>query len=256
MATLYLIQSDTNYEELLLLGVKALPVYNGCSLIITKINAQDINNKKELMALSNDIWWTRKAKIQTEKRLLSNAYQSQLIMLWYAFFGVAVSIYYLKFNTNSEYANVAWVIYSVLSLTMSGFLTGRSFKERSSQIKECYEALKGIQHKAKLLEDSSNSSGESWKSVREEYEKLLGLCENHTDSDMVKALCIEHLSAHGESDEKTGLKPEMTKCPTYFHWFVFCKDTFKQAAILLVMYILPIAIFFILWSFNECQASV
>lgn len=208
------------------------------------------------MALSDDIWWTRKAKIQTEKRLLTNAYQSQLIMLWYAFFGVAVSIYYLKFNTNSEYANVAWVIYSVLSLTMSGFITGRSFKERSSQIKECYEALKGIQHRAKLLEASSNSTEENWKSVREEYQKLLGLCENHTDSDMVKALCIEHLSARGEPDKITGLKPEMTKCPTYYHWFVFCKDIFKQAVILLVMYILPIAIFFILWSSHDCPASV
>lgn len=208
------------------------------------------------MAFSDDIWWTRKAKIQTEKRLLASAYQSQLIMLWYAFFGVAVSIYYLKFNVDGEYASVAWVIYSVLSLTMSGFIAGRSFKERSSQIKECYEALKGIQNKAKFLEESSSSNVDSWNSVREEYERLLGLCENHTDSDMVKALCIEHLSARGKTDKKTGLKPDMSKCPTCYHWFIFYKDIFIQIMMLLVMYVLPIAIFFILWSPHECPASV
>ena len=208
------------------------------------------------MAFSDDIWWTRKAKIQTEKRLLASAYQSQLIMLWYAFFGVAVSIYYLKFNTSSEYANVAWVIYSVLSLTMSGFLTGRSFKERSSQIKECYEALKGVQHKAKSLENSESSDADSWNSVHDEYERLLGLCENHTDSDMVQALCVEHLYAHGKPDEETGLKPDMTKCPTNYHWFIFFRNIFVQAVNFIVMFLLPIAIFLILRYYHECPKSI
>ncbi|CAG9297855.1 SLATT domain-containing protein [Celerinatantimonas diazotrophica] len=208
------------------------------------------------MALSDDIWWTRKAKIQTEKRLLTSANRSQLIMLWYAFFGVAVSIYYLKFNTSSKYANVAWVIYSVLSLTMSGFLTGRSFKERSSQIKECYEALKGVQHKAKSLENSSSSDEDSWNSVYEEYDRLLGLCENHTGSDMVKALCIEHLCARGKSDKETGLKPDMTKCPTKYHWFIFYRNIFIQAVSFIVMFLLPIAIFLFLRYYHECQTPI
>jgi len=71
------------------------------------------------MAFADNVWWTRKARIQTEKRLLSNALQSQVLLLWYSFSGVAVSIYYLKATaSNQDLAGVAWVVYSVLVLSI------------------------------------------------------------------------------------------------------------------------------------------
>ncbi|MFA0447851.1 SLATT domain-containing protein [Vibrio breoganii] len=211
------------------------------------------------MAFSDDIWWTRKARIQTEKRLLSSAHQSQLLLLWYSFSAVAVSIYYLKFaSADNDFAGVAWVIYSILPLTMSGYLAGRSFKERSSQIKECYEALKSVEQKVKKLESLpvGAATQEDWESIREEYRVLLGLCENHTDSDMTKALCLEHLTTPGKADKNTSLKPNMTKCPTLYHWFVFIRDIIKQLIALFIMYTLPIIIFIYLESTNGCATAV
>ncbi|MGS0676985.1 SLATT domain-containing protein [Shewanella sp. 125m-1] len=109
------------------------------------------------MALSSDIWWTRKARIRAEKRLLSNAFQSQLLLLWYSLFSVAVSIYYLN-NTQSKLGATYWVVYSVLVLVMSCFINGLSFKERAGLIKECYIGLKSLHLKAKHNEDNGNNA--------------------------------------------------------------------------------------------------
>ncbi len=48
------------------------------------------------MAFSDNIWWTKKARIEAEKRLLMYSFQSQVLLLWYSFSGVAASIYHLK----------------------------------------------------------------------------------------------------------------------------------------------------------------
>jgi hypothetical protein len=97
------------------------------------------------MAFSDNIWWTRKSKIQAEKRLVSNAFQAQVVLLWYSFAGVAASVYYLKYSSSDgDMSGIAWVVYSVLVLCMSGFINGLSFKQRAGLIKECYETLNDV----------------------------------------------------------------------------------------------------------------
>ncbi|TOE66105.1 hypothetical protein CGJ38_24225, partial [Vibrio parahaemolyticus] len=71
--------------------------------------------------LSNGIWWTRQTRIRTERRLLSNAFHSQVILFWYSFYSVAVSIHYLD-TTSDPNVNKYWLIYSVLVLVVSGFI--------------------------------------------------------------------------------------------------------------------------------------
>ena len=204
------------------------------------------------MALSDDIWWTRKARIQAEKRLLSYAFQSQLILLWYSFFGVAVSIYYLKFSNDHDLAGVTWVIYSVLSLCISGFLTGLSFKERASLIKECYETLKGILQQAKLIEkEGNNQSSDKMREVHVEYSRVLSLCENHTDIDMTNALCLEYLNSHEKLNTETGLKDNFTKGPTEYQWKQYRRNIRKNRVVIFLLYTLPFAIFLVLEVLNE-----
>ncbi|MEC9260948.1 MAG: SLATT domain-containing protein, partial [Pseudomonadota bacterium] len=173
------------------------------------------------MAFSDDIWWTRKARIQTEKRLLSNAFHSQLSLLWYSLIGASASIYYLKFSTNNELAGVAWVIYSVMSLVISVFISGLSFKERAGLIKDCYERLKAIQKAAYEIEQAQNSSVGDIEKIGKEYGQILSLCENHSDIDYVRAICLEHLNTPGKADDATGLKPNLSKAPSYYQWFQF-----------------------------------
>lgn len=203
------------------------------------------------MSFSNNVWWTRKARIQTEKRLLSNAFQSQLILLWYTFFGVAVSIYYLKISSDNDVAGVSWVIYSVLCLSISGFIAGLSFKERAGLVKESYETLQVLYLKAKSIKESDEQSAncinpDDKSQLANEYSNVMGLCENHTDFDYYKALCIEYLTAQDKTD--------LDRTPTTYHWVSLGFWMVRRYTMLLAFYFLPIVIFLGL-EMLKCQRN-
>jgi hypothetical protein len=184
------------------------------------------------MGFSDNVWWTRKARIQAEKRLLSNALQSQLLLLWYSFIGVVASVYYLKFeDKNTDLAGITWVIYSILILCISGFISALSLKERASHIKECYERLSSIYHKSKIKKHEEEK-------LVAEYESILGVCENHTDADYYKALCIEYWT-----------NADITKLdrkPRVFHWCMLTKSMIIRFAMFTALYSLPFILNFIL----------
>lgn len=194
------------------------------------------------MAFSDNVWWTRKARIQAEKRLLANAFQSQLLLLWYSFFGVAVSIYYLKFDnigTHGELAGISWVVFSVLSLCMSGFITSLSFKERANLIKECYETLNSLYQKAKGTSPDIDA-------LSKEYEQIMGLCENHTDYDYYLALCLEYVTCTGAKDKITGLKEGLDIRPSWYHWSSIIWWKITRYLLLTFLYLIPIILFIFL----------
>ncbi|MDU9402922.1 SLATT domain-containing protein [Pseudomonas sp. zfem004] len=178
---------------------------------------------------ADNIWWTRKARIQAEKRLLSNAFQAQLLLIWYSFLSAAVSIYYLK-ATASSFANVSWVAFSVLILSISGFINGLSYKERANLIKECYENLQDIYTQAK-------KQGADIEKIGTRYQEILKICENHEDIDFNIALCDTYLS-HPEQ-----LRKDLTKSPTSYIWAKVAFYYIKRSIALMILYILPIGMF-------------
>lgn len=191
------------------------------------------------MAFSDNVWWTRKARIQAEKRLLSNAFQSQILLLWYSFSGVASAIYYLnlgEISSNPELNGIAWVVFSVLVLCISGFINGLSFKERAGLIKECYETLNGLHHKSKDVNANLLQ-------LNSEYDQILGVCENHTDRDYYLALCIEHVTKPGKIDARTGCKAGLDRCPTWYHWSSLTYWYGRRGLMLATLYFLPVLIF-------------
>jgi len=198
------------------------------------------------MAFSDNIWWTYKARIEAEKRLLSNALQSQILLLWYSFSGAAVSIYYLNSNNDTSatgLAGITWIVYSVLVLCMSGFISGLTFNKRAGLIKECYETLYSFYHKSK-------AKGADVDQLTAEYNQIIRLCENHTDKDYYLALCIIHVTQSGKTDVKTGLKEGLDRRPTWYHWCSVVIWTVKHYMMLFVLYSLPISLFVVLESFT------
>ncbi|MCW8876084.1 MAG: SLATT domain-containing protein [Kangiellaceae bacterium] len=194
------------------------------------------------MAFSDNIWWTRKARIQTEKRLLANAFHSQLLLLWFSFCGVAASVYYLKFaqtGNTGEIIGITWVVFSVLILCMSGFISGLSFKERAALVKESYEAINTLYQKAK--QENANVAA-----LAENYDQVLSLCENHTDYDYYQALCIEYVTCIGEIEKKTKLKEGMDRRPTWYHWLSIVFWAFRRYTIFTLLYALPMSMFYVL----------
>ncbi|EMB3082804.1 SLATT domain-containing protein [Providencia sp. AGC89] len=198
------------------------------------------------MALADNIWWTRKARIQTEKRLLSNAFHSQVILLWYSFFSVAVSVYYLN-NPQNGIEAISWVVYSVLVLCISGFINGLSFKERANLIKECYESLNSIMHQASKPDPDLDTLSTA-------YESKLNACENHTDKDFAIALCQEYWAStssvrqvskdfHSDTSEnKQQPKQALTRIPTSHHWFLTVSYFVVRLLTLVFFYVLPVLI--------------
>ncbi|HCZ8416649.1 SLATT domain-containing protein [Proteus terrae subsp. cibarius] len=198
------------------------------------------------MALADNIWWTRKARIQTEKRLLSNAFHSQVILLWYSFFSVAVSVYYLN-NPQNGIEAISWVVYSVLVLCISGFINGLSFKERANLIKECYESLNSIMYQASKPNPDLDTLSTA-------YESKLNACENHTDKDFAIALCQEYWAStssvrqvskdfHSDTSEnKQQPKQALTRIPTSHHWFLTVSYFVVRLLTLVFFYVLPVLI--------------
>jgi hypothetical protein len=217
------------------------------------------------MAFSDNIWWTRKARIQAEKRLLNNSFQSQLLLLWYSFSGVAVAIFHLKTSASSavtELGGIAWVVYSVLALCMSGFINGLSFKERAGLIKECYETLNTLYLKAKEVECEVPYKALSKVGIISEFNQVLGVCENHKDVDYYKALLIESALDHSKSrvlvDKSVDEAPNseiqfgLDRSPTFYVWLYVIWGMLKNITMLLGLYSLPIVIFFWL-EYASCQ---
>lgn len=176
--------------------------------------------------LSDNIWWTRQARIRTERRLLSNAFHSQVILFWYSFYSVAVSIYYLG-SPQSEMIGKYWLIYSVLVLVVSSFINGFSYKERASLIKENYEFLKTLSGKAKQLECEKKCTIQ----VQQEYESALNKCENHLAKDYLEALYDTYHSA----TDKTKVNSHPTE---YQSKQALCNRKIRMLA-LLFLYCLP-----------------
>lgn len=121
------------------------------------------------MTIEDKIWWTRKAKIEQETRLLRYEFHSQALLIWYSFFTVAISILQSQ-SKNIPLESSTLLVFSVLTLVMSGIVSAQKFHSRSEKVKKCYEKLNTL-----CLTQPQN--------IIEEYEYILNACENHIKSD-------------------------------------------------------------------------
>lgn len=185
-----------------------------------------------MTSLADNIWWTRKSRIKAEVRLIDNARHSELLALWYAFFGTGVSVYQLQVNPEPNTASgILWVCFSILSLVMTGFINGLSFKGRAALIKECYETLNELYIKA----STPNLSQAEIDQIGAQYRQILKLCENHTTPDYYAAICEEYWHSPDKS--------KLTKTPTKYIYFSFFANTVSRSTMIVALYLLPIIIF-------------
>lgn len=156
------------------------------------------------MALSDTIWWTKKARIQAEKRLLFNDFLAQIILLWYSAFTVCISILELKSPATNSYFAVTMVSLSVLILCASLFVGNRNFKERAMLLKICYEQLSEVECKCLGLNPNLNE-------LSTEYKNILSVSENHKENDFKNALISEYLNSKNPKDD-------LSRLPTLFNF--------------------------------------
>ncbi|MDE1485846.1 SLATT domain-containing protein [Xenorhabdus bovienii] len=179
---------------------------------------------------SDKVWWTRKAKIKAERRLLNLDYYSQFLLLWHSSFLVCYSIYSLVKPPANDNESVIMVALSVLILVLTLFINNMNFKGRAMLIKQCYEKLSVIH--------TSSLTSTTFTELDKEYQSILTVSENHLERDFIKAIVDE--------DFNTCDKNLLTKHPTWWHrvqvWFY----TLRNFAFFLVLFLFPLAILFVL----------
>lgn len=186
------------------------------------------------MALKDEIWWTKKSKIHHETRLIKYELHSQLLLIWYSFFTLGASILTatpstlvkigLKEGTTID-PNLM-IVFSILTLVMSCFVTSLNFKERIIKIKNCYESLMAINTE----NDNAN----------QKYTDILQKCENHTERDYLSAKFNEVYSTIKDT-RSTNLNRGLTP---YEH-FKFFRNLLTYYLKLIILYSLPLLIIFI-----------
>ena len=177
-------------------------------------------------AFSDKVWWTRKAKIKAERRLLNLDYYSQLLLLWYSSFLVCYSIYSLVKPPSNDNESVIMVALSVLILALTLFINNMNYKGRAMLIKQCYEKLS-------IIYTSSLNSTELTE-IDKEYQSILAASENHLERDFIKAMVDEN--------SNTSDKTLLTKHPTNWHKAQVLYYCLVNVTVFLFLFIFPLII--------------
>lgn len=182
--------------------------------------------------LSDKIWVTRKVRINTEKRLLKNAFLSQVLMIVYSSILVFSAVWNLV-HPNNDIAFL-FVCGSIAVLILSIYLSSHKFIERSLSIRNCYVQLDKIYNNVKRAEGSQDLKMiENCETI---YSDILLSVENHSSYDY---LCMRH-SIRG--DENTTL-PKYTKLD-FFHYIL---EKVYRSLVVALCFCLPFIILFI-WN--------
>lgn len=136
--------------------------------------------------LKDRIWFTRIARIYSEKRLLRNELHSQLLLMFYAVYSIALSVTQLKYKPISDDAAAVFgIILSVILFGLSFHMSARGFPARAQRFKENYTHLQELLGRLDVAECQTDSSElqKAIEYVQAEYRTAIANSENHTTMD-------------------------------------------------------------------------
>jgi hypothetical protein len=186
------------------------------------------------MSLSNNIWITRKSRIEAAERLASNARHSQHLVMAYSVFIVVLSI--LDVTNSSRDYGPQLLIASVVILSASLYIPSVRFADRAGSFKNCYLKLDLLYKRLNKLSPTPTSPAEieELSSIEKAYNTVLAETENHSHYDY----CLAVWRIEGEKGSTFTLtKSERIKLYTY---------KLGRSAFLLILFILPFLLFFYL----------
>ncbi|MGE0047689.1 MAG: SLATT domain-containing protein [Acidithiobacillus sp.] len=141
----------------------------------------DIVNK-----LKDRIWFTRIARIYSEKRLLRNELHSQLLLMFYAIYSISLSVTQLAYKPISDKAaGVFGIILSITLFGLSFYISSRGFPARARHFKENYTRLQELFGQLEVAECQADSAElqKVIEYVQAEYGTAIANSENHTAMD-------------------------------------------------------------------------
>lgn len=136
--------------------------------------------------LKDRIWFTRIARIYSEKRLLRNELHSQLLLMFYAVYNIALSVTQLKYKPiPDDAAAILGIILSVILFGLSFHMSARGFPARAQRFKENYTHLQELLGRLEVAECQADPTKlqEAIEYVQAEYKTAIANSENHTTMD-------------------------------------------------------------------------
>lgn len=154
------------------------------TVTISNSKSKNVNNFQKndtyTNRFSDNIWFTRKARIQSEDRLKKQHFHSQLLLVYYTFLAACISIISIKYNhVLGQDTNIIMAIFSIAILVTSLVITTLDFNERSKNFRANYIKLQNIYLRAKAIEKKQ----EDLTPIQKEYELALSSIENHDKID-------------------------------------------------------------------------
>lgn len=177
--------------------------------------------------LSDRVWETRKTRIYTEKRLRLRGIQIEIIMIWYSFLLVSVSVLSLK--ACSKNSLLYCTIESIFVLVASVYLSAQRFSNRAEAMRNNYVSLELLESNIRVAE--KNNKNEEVLEHEKYYCELLNSIENHSDWDYLL------LRFSRKSYQDTTLPPFGK-----YEWIQFVFGYIYRASVLITFFILPIII--------------
>ncbi|MDF2183491.1 SLATT domain-containing protein [Grimontia hollisae] len=145
----------------------------------------NINQLSE--ALSNQIWFTRKARIRAAERVNSNHFHSNLILIWYSFLSFCIAIILIKYpNFLGDNSDVIMTLATGAVFSLSLYVHQLDFKNRYNALKSNYISLQEIIFDLKVC-----NSLDRYKELYLDYIYYLGEVENHSDIDLLYFIWFE-----------------------------------------------------------------
>lgn len=182
--------------------------------------------------LKNRVWFTRIARIYSEKRLLRNELHSQLLLMAYSVYSIALSVILLKYKPISDDAGaVMGIILSVALFGLSFHLSARNFPIRAQRFKENYSYLQGLLDRLSLLEQNTAQAQlcDELATIQQDYQKAIVSSENHSTMD---DRCARFLA--GE---------DITRKLTRWEYVCVASYTLGRYAVLTLLYLAPPILF-------------
>jgi hypothetical protein len=152
------------------------------------------------MNISNNIWFTRKARIVASERLANRNQWSQIILVYYSVVIVCLSIVSLDNTKNFQNLELLLTISSVILLVISLLVSSQKFLERSIALKANYIELQKLYLQALEAEEKENS--ETLSRIKEKYIECLSYVENHTLMDDITFRVRERLNLESRKPSK------------------------------------------------------
>ena len=142
--------------------------------------------------LANNIWFTRKAWINAEDRLVKNDFHTQLLMVVYASYTSCLSVVLLKYEPrpiDKNFIDTSLAVLSIVLLALSLYLNTKSFKDRAARFKSGYHDLQRIEDSLKSLagRPAAPEDEDEYIALAERYNKVLRDVENHAELDDIRS---------------------------------------------------------------------